>query len=320
MADVKLSFALVISMPAGTPLRTSDVAKGGAAFSRAVAKGVATLLGVTEAQVFVANLTDVATGASIAAPSTSGRRRAAAAPGSLGVSVGIVVNLGKTPTEQATLDLQSKLTASGTPAMQALQAAVVQAVSAATTVPASYFAVSAPSGTSFANSPFIAAVVPGAASSSDGGAGGAGGGGAIGGAVGGVIALVLAIWSWRSYAKHGTLPCCRDRKRELFVKRANQTETVEVSSALAEAAAIVVADGGSPGAGGSSKAAVIKRLAEKAKAADAATAELAELKKQLAAAKANDVDADEVAQLRAQLKAAKAASEKAAFLPQEAKR
>ena len=63
------------------------------------------------------------------------------------------------------------------------------------------------------------------------------------------------------------------------------------------------------GVGGANKAAVVKRLVEKARAADAAAAELAEVKRQLAAAKkAENVDADEVAQLRAQLKAAKEAA------------
>ena len=93
---------------------------------------------------------------------------------------------------------------------------------------------------------------------------------------------------------------------------------VEVSSALAEVEAIVGAEvdfgakfGGGGGGGGSGgvankKALAVKRLVEKAKAADA---ELAAIKQQLAAAKASEgVDAEEVAELRRQLKLARAAS------------
>ena len=99
----------------------------------------------------------------------------------------------------------------------------------------------------------------------------------------------------------------------------NATAQVEVDNALAQAEAIVGADladdaaskfGG--GAAANKKALAVKRLVEKAKAADA---ELAAIKLQLK--KKDEVDADEVAQLRAQLKAAKEGrSQPQAFGPQ----
>jgi hypothetical protein len=204
------------------------------------------------------------------------------------VSVGVVVNLGKTPTEQATLNLQTTLTAAGSPQLVALQAAVVQAASAATSVPASYFAVSAPAAVSFAYSPFIAAAAPASSASSSGGAGGASSGLGTGlGIAAGVAVLACCVWSVRSYRKHGQLPCCRDRAREKRNMLSERASQIEVANALAEVEAVVGADdnvasrfGGGDGSGGAAnkKALAVKRLVAKAKAAED---EVAELRRQL---------------------------------------
>jgi hypothetical protein len=297
----------------------------------AITTGYATLLSVPPSLVSVTNFTDVATGQVVApTPAARARRRRnlAGAPGSQGVAVSVVVALGKTPTEQQTINLQGALTASSAAPMQALLGSITQSVANALRTPASAFRTSAPAAVNFVGSPFIAAsttVITAAANDAP-----ATGGAAAGGVVGAIL-LACTLWAYRSFSKHGQLPCCRDRKREALVKKSSTAEAIEVSNALAEAEKALGDTQQAPaafGGGASSKALVVKRLVEKAardsekakateEAAKAAAAEIAALRAQLAAAKkADDVDADEVAQLRAQLKAAKAvAGEKSAFAP-----
>lgn len=68
----------------------------------AIASGFATLLNVAESQISIKNITDIATGTFVAAAanpagfSSRRRRLTAPVPGSQGVSVSIVVHLGKT--------------------------------------------------------------------------------------------------------------------------------------------------------------------------------------------------------------------------------
>lgn len=132
------------------------------------------------------------------------RRLATAAPGSMGVSVTYVLRLGKTPLQYLVENYTTTL--STTAIMAPALAKVAQQLGAATGLPASTFTVAAPaSALLLANAPFsitqpAAVVVAGAASSGNVG-------GAVGGAIAGIIALSCAIWSYRSYAKHGQLPC-----------------------------------------------------------------------------------------------------------------
>ena len=280
------------------------------AFLASSAASFAALIGVTPAQLYAVNVSDLATGAFVAVGSI---RRQLAGAGSKGVLVTYVVRLGKTPQESRVANMSAVL-ASPALAGSTLRAVTLQ-LGAATQLGAAAFSVSLPpSGIALANSPFVlgGTVVVAAAAADSGGS-------SVSGTVGGIvaaIALACAIWGARSYAKHGVCPCCRDRARE---KRAILSSTFEVNNALAEAEAAVGADAASlvPGSGGSGsgggggankKALAVRRLVEKARAADAATAELAEIKKQLAAAKKGGeaADADEVAQLRAQLREAKA--------------
>jgi len=303
-------------------LQPSDLA-GQASVIAAITTGYAQLLAVPAALVSVANFTDLATGAVVAAtPVANARLLGAGAPGSRGVSVSVVVALGKTPTEQQTLNMQSALAAP----MPTLLASISQSVASALRVPASAFSTSAPAAVTFVGSPFVAAstVVVAAEANSAPATGGAAAGGIVG-----AILLACGLWAYRSYAKHGKLPCCRDRAREALVKKSSASETVEITSAIAEAekalggvsvdeqaaAAARFGGGGGGAAAASKKALVVKRLVEKAardsekarlteEAAKAAAAEIAALRAQLAAAKASD-DASEVAQLRAQLREAK---------------
>ena len=329
VADVRLSFSFTIGLTGAGVLRPNDLASS-VPLVHAIAAGYASLLRVAEAQVGVKNFTDVATGAVVAAAANpagyAGSRRrlgAAPVPGSQGVSVSLVVILGKTPTELETMNMQAALTATSSPQLAALQTSILTAVSVATTVPSNYFKVGAPTSVGFYNSPFIAAPAVSAASSS-GSDSGSGLGVGLGIAAA-VAVLACAVWSFRSWKKHGVLPCCRDRAREKRNMLSNTTAQIEVDNALAQAEAMIGADvdaaakfGGGAGGVANKKALAVKRLVEKAKAADSAAAELAEIKLQLAAAKKKDeVDADEVAQLRAQLKAAKEGrSQPQAFGPQ----
>ena len=191
--------------------------------------------------------------------------------------------------------MQAALAASAAPQGVALQSSIKSALALATTMPASYFAVGAPTGASFANSPFVAPASDYIAASSGGGSSGLGAGLGV---AAGVAVLACSIWSFRSWKKHGVLPCSRDRSREVFRQRAADTESVEISSALADAERALAAGAGpatpaSPavtGGAGSSKALVVRRLLEKsareAAAAAAAAAEMAALKKELSEAKA----------------------------------
>jgi len=277
VADVLITFSFTIAPAAqGASLQPRDLA-GSASVIAAIELGYAQLLRVPQARVRAANFTDLATGAIVAAsPVPRVRRLAAAAAGSLGVSVSVVVALGKTPTEQETINYNTALSAAGAPAMAALQASITQAVASNARAPASAFSTGAPASVSFVGSPFISStntVVVVAASSPASVAPAAGG--AAAGGITGAILLACAVWSYRSWSKHGELPCFRNRKREELFKKASAAESVEVTSAIAEAEnALGGADAG-PGMGGSSKALIVKRLVEKA-ARDSAKAKEAE--------------------------------------------
>jgi len=318
---VLISFSFTITPAAqGVSLQPRDLA-GSASVINSICFNFAQLLQLPQAQVSVANFTDIATGAVVAASQVPRVRRLAAAAGSLGVSVSVVVALGKTPTELQTVNLNAALSAAGSPAMVTLQASITQAVASNARGPASAFATGAPAAVSFIGSPFIssATVVSDSGSSN---AAPAAGGAAAGGIVGAFL-LACAFWSYRSFSKHGKLPCFRDRKSEILSRRNDAYEAAEVAKALSEAENALNASGPESPASApvfrparpasASKTAVVKRLvdvnAELAAREAKAAAEVAALKQQLAQAKkADDVDAGEVAELRRQLAAARAAA------------
>jgi hypothetical protein len=221
-------FAIV---PTGTILRISDVI-GQRAVMTAITTGFASLLGVDASAVIVANVTDIATGTSVrlarrlgeAAPAA----RALAGVGSLGVSISMLVNLGKTPLQA---DIADQLSSLSTLAPQsALFASIVSAIAASGAAPASALATSVDaSSVVFSNLPFLMA--PSSAPAVIVAAGSGDSTGAIVGAVLGITAAFLAIWSWRSWAKHGKLPCCRDRGAE---KRAALAAAVARNTQAAE--------------------------------------------------------------------------------------
>ena len=123
----------------------------------------------------------------------------------------MVVNLGKTPTEMDTTTMQANLLAL-TP-QSSLFVNIVAQVAATTSYPASiYSAAVQPASVGFVNSPFLAAAP--ASASGGGSSGGAGSSTIVGVVLGVLIAMFIAIWMWRSWAKHGKLPCFRDRGAE----------------------------------------------------------------------------------------------------------
>jgi len=311
--DVVVSFNMTLVSSQG-PITASYVASSaGAAFLRESAAAFARTLVVPAANVFATTVTDIATGVSIQVGSL---RRALAGAGSLGAAVTFVVRLGKTPTQAQVLNISNTLASPA--AMSGALAASAASFAAATGVDVrALSAVVPPGSVSIAHAPFSLAVpAAAAASSADGGA-------STGGIVGGIIAalaLACGIWGARSYAKHGKLPCFRDRRKEIFFRREEKAEQDLVASAIAEAeAALEVspaagADGApkpavarptKPKPRGQEAAFVVRKLSQKSAAADA---EIAALRKQLAAAKTSDADAEELAELRRQLAAAKAAA------------
>ena len=115
--------------------------------------------------------------------------------------------------------MNAQLSALSTLAPQsALFASIISAIAASGSVPASALATNIDaSSVAFANLPFLMAASPVPTVSASSGGGNSTG--AIVGAVLGITAAFLAIWSWRSWAKHGKLPCCRDRGAEKRVSR-----------------------------------------------------------------------------------------------------
>jgi len=328
--DVVVFFAVNLAPLLGSLTVANVVALP--AFLQSSAASFAALIGVPPAQLYAVNITDLATGAFV--PVGSVRRQLAGA-GSQGVAVTYVVRLGKTPTEKAVVNITAVLASPAT--IAPVLRAVTAQLGAATQLGAAAFTVAVPaSSIAIANAGFTVSgptVVTDAAA-----AGGSSSnvGGAAGGAAGGIAALFLGVWVWRSYSKHKTLPCCRDRRSELLSKS-------EVSRAIAEAEAVLEkepAAAPSPGLaparpkgpkGGAQQqqqsALIVRKLAQESAAAKA---EVLALRKQLAAAKQaeagapppdaqraaakpddDDLDAAELAQIKAQLRAAKAAAKAA---------
>ena len=215
-ADAQLSFAFSITPSGGALLPAAAVAAP--VVVAQVSVSFASLLGVPAASVSVTSVTDIAAGTSIyflpppPKASATRLRQLAGAPGSAGCSVNVSIDLGASPPAALAASMTKTLVQlAASPASSFFmpilgKAAAAASVSAGTLTPA-LAAASVSTVAAFAVPQPVAA-------SSGGGGGGGGAGPAAGGAVGGIVVLVLAFWSWRSYAKHGSLPCCRNRKKE----------------------------------------------------------------------------------------------------------
>ena len=222
-ADAQLAFAFSISSSGGALLTAASIAASASTLAQ-ISTSFSTLLAVPSASVAVTGVTDIASGATFffaAAASTHSARllrsgagaRALAAAGSLGVSVNVSVDLGATPPSATVLAQQraalAALAVPGTSSAAFFGPIVVKAAAAAG-ISASAISTSVQASSITTVAAF--AVPQPAAASASGGGGGAGP--AAGGASGGIRVLVIGVWSFRSYRKHGTCPCFRDRKKE----------------------------------------------------------------------------------------------------------
>jgi hypothetical protein len=201
----------------------------------AIKMAYASLLGLSISSISIPNVTDTATGATTNLVALGlNRRRLGAAAGSLGVTVWIRANLGKAPATADLVDMKHAL--SNAPA--AFFTPILQAV-ASTSGIASVSMLSASinvNSLAFKNTGPVIAISAAAPAASDSSGGGSGV--AVGVGVGVVLlALFLGIWSYRSYAKHGKLPCCRDRAAE---KRAMLASTAARSGGSSEESDLTV--------------------------------------------------------------------------------
>ena len=325
--DVLLYFAIDI-VPLNTALPISYITSNVPGLYSQASVLFANLLGQPLSSVYATNISDLATGAFVpqgAIRRLGDSRALAPASGSQGVAITFVVRLGKTPQQAAVANMSTVLsTLVGGPltSISAILASV-------TSLPASDFVVSVNlNSIVLLNAPF--SLSGGGSSSSTTSSGNVGG--AAGGGIAAAIVLVIGIWSWRSYAKHGKLPCCRDRRRESLVRHSIKEETIEVSSAIAEAEKALQRDSqaqaGAALYGGRkpNKALIVQRLVEKAareevKAAKAA-AEANLLREAAKARKVQDLDElteEELEELQRK-KAAKKAAKRAAAEAEAAER
>jgi len=259
--DVLLYFAVAVApaSTSGTSLTVTFVSQQ-AGFLRSAASAYAGLLGVPASQVYATNVSDRATGAFVVLASVRrALQPAAPAAGSRGVAITFVVRLGKTPTQAAVANMSAVL-ADPARSAQAL-GQVAGLMCTATGLPPGSFAGSVAAAPTLANAPFsIAAPGGGGPTSSAGdGAGGASGGSVGGAAGGGVVAAILlavGVWAWRSHAKHGVLPCFRDRlreKRAAWLRHAALDERASKADVLAKEVAELkrkLAEGGRAGNAG----------------------------------------------------------------------
>jgi len=215
-ANAQLAFAFSIAPSGGALLPAAAVAAP--AVLAQISASFSSLLGVPAASVRVTSVTDIAAQTSLfflpppPSPKAASRLRLlGGAAGSLGCSVNMSVDLGTTS--------PAALSASASKLLVQLAASPVSffapIVAKAATAAGISAGALAPALAAASISSVAAFTVPQPAAASSGGdSGGGSAGPAAGGAIGGIVALVLAIWSFRSWRKHGSLPCCRNRKKE----------------------------------------------------------------------------------------------------------
>jgi hypothetical protein len=251
-ANARLTFSFSITPSSGALLPASAVAAP--AVTAQVAASFATLLSVPASTVAVTSVTDLATGASIYFPlpaPAKGRRALSGAPGSLGCSVNVSIDLGTSGT--LSTSAKNALAQLATPgaALASFFGPILSKAAQAANVAAGALTPGLAAG-SISSAAAFTVPQPAVAKSDSGGGGGAGP--AAGGAVGGIVVLVLAFWSWRSYSKHGSLPCCRNRKKEESDRKAKAMEAAvtELARRQAEAGSLVIRSkaGGAAAAGG----------------------------------------------------------------------
>ena len=215
IADSLLIFSFSLA-PASTAPASATLPAfaiyGRAEVTTAIKTAYASLLGVSLSSITIPNVTDVATGTNTNLAAMGLQRRLQGAPGSKGVNVLVRVNLGKAPPMASLTTMQAALSSPPASFFGPIFAAVVATGWASS--PAALGASINLATVKFANTapvePISAASGAAAASSSAGSSSVS-----TGVAVGVVLfAVFVGIWSYRSWAKHGKLPCFRDRAAE----------------------------------------------------------------------------------------------------------
>jgi len=216
IADSLLTFSFLLA-PGGTAsagaVLPASAVYGQASVLTAIKTTYASLLGLSLAQVVITNITDVATGVTtnLLAMGLQRRAQSGGASGSKGLTIWMRANLGKAPSMSSLSNMQAALSGATPSAFAPVFAAIVaagwatsaSALSASVNVKTLTFANTAPV------APISAAAgAPAPSSSGDSSV-------PTGVAVGVVLLFVfVGIWSWRSWSKHGKLPCFRDRAAE----------------------------------------------------------------------------------------------------------
>ena len=276
MPDVVLAFSFVLAGASGQAVQVADILQPQVA--QAIVAKMAALIGVPALNLRIANVTDVATGITTIVGSG---RRLGGAPGTQGVSVTLVANLGKTPTQSAVVGMISALASSNA---TAALSSVASTLATSKGLPPTAFAGKPGPAPVVANAPFVLPSPAALAAAAGAGAGG-GSGAAIGGGVaGGIVALLVAFWMAHSKSKYGALPCCRDYERERREKLAREQALREADEMRKELQALNPIGAA---AGGASGALVIRNLQQSQQQSNRKLAEkdeeLARFKAQVAA-------------------------------------
>jgi hypothetical protein len=190
------------------------------AVSSAIRATFASYLGVSLGSVGIANVSDVATGAqaNLAGLGLSGGRRLQrAAAGSMGVRISIRANLGKAPSQAALNSMVTNLQGAPSSLFAPIISPLVTYYFDGSAATASKLGGAVETSTiALANTNLIVLPAAGAlAASSSASSGDSSSTISVGVGLGvGLTVLFLAVWSWRSWTKHGVLPCFRDRAAE----------------------------------------------------------------------------------------------------------
>ena len=238
LPDSLLVFSFVIAPAPGAGLSLPvNAIVAYPAVSSAIRATFASYLGVSLGSVGIANVSDVATGAqaNLAGLGLSGGRRLQrAAAGSMGVRISIRANLGKAPSQAALNSMVTNLQGAPSSLFAPIISPLVTYYFDGSAATASKLGGAVETSTiTLANTNLIVLPAAGALAASSASSGDSSSTTGVGVGLGvGLTVLFLAIWSWRSWTKHGVLPCFRDRaaeKRKALADTAARGEVVGIN-------------------------------------------------------------------------------------------
>ena len=283
---IYFSFSIV---PSGGASLLPAVITGNLSLQTTIQYSIATVASVAPSAVQIKNVTDLATGAVTLVSSRRLQRRVQAA-GSMGVSVTVSVNVGKSPSAANLQAVQQKLQ-QGLGASSMAATMILASTASAASLQASQLTFVPPASFSVAGAAAAGATVVVVQQDQnlalDEGAGA--GIGII------VVAMALALYSYRSYKLHGALPCYRDRLREIRILKTKTAEEVE-AKIMGDT---VLATDNPVGAGGSSGGRLTLRIPKQAAAELERIAQSnSELMRELALLKGSVPSAEELADVK----------------------